>query len=185
DTDEYNVWKEIGYWRDLMEIKMNVDENPVSARIVKSSHGEMELSVNGKTYACELRSMEENILEMSVDGDGLEFFISRDKMGRGFVSLNGHIFTVVRYDVLPKEDYLGTHEMGGSNGGIVSPMPGKVIKINVKDGAEVKKGDILMVVEAMKMENNILSPKDGKIEKVNVKTGEMVDGSRELVVMGE
>jgi biotin carboxyl carrier protein len=40
-----------------------------------------------------------------------------------------------------------------------------------------------MVVEAMKMENNIVAPKDGKVEAVNVKTGEMVDGSKELLVI--
>jgi len=62
-------------------------------------------------------------------------------------------------------------------------MPGKVIKINIKEGREVKKGDNIMIVEAMKMENNILCPKDGKIEKVNVKIGDMVDGSMELVTL--
>jgi acetyl-CoA carboxylase biotin carboxylase subunit len=181
NTEQYNVWKEIGYWRDLIEIKMNVDEIPVSVRILKDGHGKMDMVVHDKAYQCELRSMEENILEMAVNGHVMEFFISRDKMGRGFVSTAGHIFIVVRYDVLPREDYFGTHEMGGKDGEIVSPMPGKIIKINVKAGVEVKKGDILMVVEAMKMENSILSPRDGKIEKVNVKTGEMVDGSKELV----
>ena len=78
----------------------------------------------------------------------------------------------------------GTLEGSGkADGEIVSPMPGKVIKINVSDGQEVKKGDVLMVVEAMKMENNIVSPKDASIEKVNVAVGEMVDGSKELVLL--
>ncbi len=62
-------------------------------------------------------------------------------------------------------------------------MPGKVVKINVKEGQKVKKGDLLLVVEAMKMENNIISPKEGKIDKINVKTGEMVNGSKELLVL--
>jgi propionyl-CoA carboxylase alpha chain/3-methylcrotonyl-CoA carboxylase alpha subunit len=53
----------------------------------------------------------------------------------------------------------------------------------VKEGQKVKKGDLLLVVEAMKMENNIISPKEGKIDKINVKTGEMVNGSKELLVV--
>jgi biotin carboxyl carrier protein len=54
----------------------------------------------------------------------------------------------------------------------------------VKEGDEVKKGNVLLIVEAMKMENNIVSPKDAVVEKVNVKAGDMVDGSLELVVLG-
>ncbi|MCD4729110.1 MAG: biotin/lipoyl-binding protein, partial [Bacteroidales bacterium] len=93
-------------------------------------------------------------------------------------------FQVKRHDILVEEDVFGTLDSGGKDGGeIVSPMPGKVIKINVKKGKAVKKGDVLLVVEAMKMENNITAPRDGKVEKVNVKTGDMVDGSLELVIL--
>ena len=60
-------------------------------------------------------------------------------------------------------------------------MPGKVVKVNVTAGSTVKKGDILLVVEAMKMENNITAPKEGLIESIHVKQGEMVDPSTELV----
>ena len=60
-------------------------------------------------------------------------------------------------------------------------MPGQVIKVNVKKGQKVDKGDVLMVVEAMKMENTILAPRKGLVEAVNVKTGSMVDGTTELV----
>ncbi|MCB0822874.1 MAG: acetyl-CoA carboxylase biotin carboxylase subunit [Bacteroidales bacterium] len=183
DDRDYNVWNEIGYWRDLMDIKVNVDDQTMSVRILNDGHGAINFRVTGKEYKTELRSMQENNLELIVDGHSMVFYISRDKLGRGFVSYNGHIFTVARHDVLPSEDYLGTGEIGGKDGEIVSPMPGKVIKINIKNGAKVKKGDVLMIVEAMKMENNILSPRDGKIDKVNVKTGDMVDGSKELVSM--
>jgi len=184
DADDYNVWKEIGYWRDLMDIKLNVDEKQLNARIQKNGHGKIEMLLNENEYMTELRAMEMGILEMTINGHSMVFYISRDKLGRGFVSLSGHIFTIMRHDVLPSEDFLGSMEIGGKDGGeIVSPMPGKVIKINIKDGTKVKKGDVLMIVEAMKMENNILSPKDEKNEKVNVKIGDMVDGSKELVTL--
>ncbi|MBN2174834.1 MAG: acetyl-CoA carboxylase biotin carboxylase subunit [Bacteroidales bacterium] len=184
DTGEYNVWKEIGYWRDLMDIKMNVDEQKFDARIRKNGHGTIEMQLNDNKYMAELRAMESGILEITLNGHSMIFYISRDKLGRGFVSLNGHIFTVIRHDILSKEDFFGLLDHGGREGTeIVSPMPGKVIKINVSEGREVKKGDLLLIVEAMKMENNILSPRDGKIEKVNVKAGDMVDGSKELVTL--
>jgi biotin carboxyl carrier protein len=60
-----------------------------------------------------------------------------------------------------------------------------VVKVNVKAGDAVTKGSVLVIVEAMKMENNIVAPRDGKVEKVNVKAGKMVDGSQPLLVMEE
>jgi biotin carboxyl carrier protein len=60
-------------------------------------------------------------------------------------------------------------------------MPGKVIKINVGEGEEVKRGQTLLIVEAMKMENYITAPSNGVVEKVNVKVGEMVNSSTRLV----
>ena len=58
---------------------------------------------------------------------------------------------------------------------INAPMPGNILKINVKNGQNVKKGDVLLVLEAMKMENEILAPCDGTIASVNVNQGASVD----------
>lgn len=182
DSLEYNVWKEIGYWRDLMDIKLSIDDEDVSVQLIKNKNGNLLFKMSNTTFSSSLRSMEVGALEIVIDGHVMQFHISNDKNGQGFVSYDGHIFKIKRHDILVQEDVFGTHDTGGKDSGeIVSPMPGKVIKINVEKGKEVKKGDVLMVVEAMKMENNITSPKDGTIEKVNVKVGEMVDGSKELV----
>jgi biotin carboxyl carrier protein len=71
--------------------------------------------------------------------------------------------------------------LGESGSNITSPMPGKVIKLAVKAGDEVAKGDLLLVVEAMKMENNIHSPANAKVERVNVAAGDMVDSNATLI----
>jgi len=62
-------------------------------------------------------------------------------------------------------------------------MPGKVIKIAVEEGDSVNSGDLLLVVEAMKMENNIYSHKDAIIESLNISAGDMVDGSKSLILL--
>lgn len=54
---------------------------------------------------------------------------------------------------------------------INAPMPGTIISIKVKEGQIVKAGELLIVLEAMKMENEILSPKDGKVESIKVSEG--------------
>ncbi|PJZ58089.1 acetyl-CoA carboxylase biotin carboxyl carrier protein subunit [Leptospira barantonii] len=66
------------------------------------------------------------------------------------------------------------HLEEGSGGLIKSPMPGKVIRVLVAPGASVKKGTVLAIVEAMKMENNILSPGEGTVDEVLTKEGNMV-----------
>ncbi len=67
---------------------------------------------------------------------------------------------------------------------INSPMPGTILSVNVQNGSAVKKGDVLMVLEAMKMENEIMSPCDGTITSVNVQNGASVETGAVLCVIG-
>ncbi len=63
---------------------------------------------------------------------------------------------------------------------ITAPMPGTILKVNVKNGDTVKAGDILMILEAMKMENEIMAPSDGTVSSVNVTSGASVEGGTVL-----
>ena len=64
---------------------------------------------------------------------------------------------------------------------ISAPMPGKVLKVNTSAGAAVKKGDVLLVFEAMKMENDITAPQDGTVASVNVSVGQSFEPGELLV----
>ena len=66
---------------------------------------------------------------------------------------------------------------------VTAPMPGTILKVNVTQGVAVKKGDILVVLEAMKMENEILAPKDGTVAQVAVSKGATVDTGALLAVI--
>ncbi len=67
---------------------------------------------------------------------------------------------------------------------ISAPMPGTILSVSVKQGDTVKKGQVLMVLEAMKMENEIVSPKDGVIASVSVCAGTSVNTGVALCVIG-
>ena len=71
---------------------------------------------------------------------------------------------------------------GGEN--VNSPMPGTILNVNVQNGASVKKGDVLMILEAMKMENEIMAPCDGTVTSVNVQKGASVETGAVLCVIG-
>ncbi len=72
-----------------------------------------------------------------------------------------------------------------ANGGetVSSPMPGTILSVNVTNGAQVKSGDVLMVLEAMKMENEIIAPCDGTVASVNVSNGASVETGTVLCVI--
>ena len=58
---------------------------------------------------------------------------------------------------------------------VTAPMPGTILAVNVQNGSVVKKGDVLMILEAMKMENEIVSPVDGTVASVNTSKGSAVE----------
>lgn len=66
---------------------------------------------------------------------------------------------------------------------VTSPMPGTILDIKVSQGASVKKGDVLMILEAMKMENEIMCPCDGKVASINTSKGAAVESGSLLCVI--
>ena len=66
---------------------------------------------------------------------------------------------------------------------IKAPMPGTIIKVNAKPGDAVKRGDVLCVLEAMKMENDIMAPDDGTVASVAVNAGQTVQTDAVLVTL--
>ena len=72
----------------------------------------------------------------------------------------------------------------GAGEAVTAPMPGNILKVNVTQGQAVKEGEVLCVLEAMKMENEILAPKAGSVTQVLVSKGSTVDTGAALVVIG-
>ena len=66
---------------------------------------------------------------------------------------------------------------------VTSPMPGTILDIKISQGASVKKGDVLMILEAMKMENEIMCPCDGKVASINTSKGAAVESGSLLCVI--
>ncbi len=66
------------------------------------------------------------------------------------------------------------------NVAVTAPMPGKILAVKAKEGDSVKAGDVLLVLEAMKMENDIVAPQDGVVASINVKVGDSVESGSKL-----
>ncbi|MCC3868775.1 biotin/lipoyl-binding protein [Terrisporobacter mayombei] len=72
----------------------------------------------------------------------------------------------------------------GGSGSVLAPMPGTISNVNVSVGQSVSKGDILLILEAMKMENEILAPSDGTVKEVKATKGSSVSSGDLLVTIG-
>ena len=83
-----------------------------------------------------------------------------------------------------KEEQMNSASLATSGKCIRAPMPGAVVKINCREGEMVRKGDVLIILEAMKMENEIHSPIDGFIKEICVKEG-MTVSSEEVMAIFE
>ena len=101
---------------------------------------------------------------------------------------NGYEFVddanVVSLSVCDERDtWLGAGAGDGGSGRVTVAMPGRVISVLVEEGQTVQKGDRLVVIEAMKMENDVNAPRDGVVTAINVEAGGQVESGQTLVTL--
>ncbi|SDX36168.1 biotin carboxyl carrier protein [Lutibacter oricola] len=130
-------------------------------------------------YQLDLLKLSDN--EFHVIKDGRSFNVKIDESDfynrKYVIKVNKSTYTV---DISNQLDQLIT-EMGFSLGSskkandVKAPMPGMILSVNVKEGQEVKEGETLLILEAMKMENSIPAPKDGIIKSINIKSNGTVE----------
>ena len=141
-----------------------------------------KFNINGNSYQAEIVSVEENIAQ--VDINGTVYQVELDKAIKSSKTPK-----LVRGNAVPSTDShpstAKTSSPSAPKGGgtIKSPLPGVVLNVMVKPGDSVKIGQRLMILEAMKMENNILSNANGKITGILVNKGDSVLEGAELVTV--
>ena len=180
-----NVWQEIGYWRNIMKVPFIFEGEEKEITINNIDKNIYDVTLDNKDFTLCLKEIKENHIRFRLGNNFHKNYVSFNKSGEGFVSYKGFVYNVKRLDVHYETDDIssGLGEDGDNN--LSAPIPGKVIKVNVKPNDKVKRGTILVVVEAMKMENNIVASADAVVEKVMVKEGDMVDANVKLVFLNE
>ena len=117
-------------------------------------------------------------VEIDIDGQRSQYTL--DKIGEEW--LVHSTFCDFEFKELPRYPISSSDDFGG---GLVAPMPGAILSIDIKPGDTVKKGDVLVILEAMKMEHRITAPRDGIVGSVQTEVGEQVENEQLLVTLEE
>jgi acetyl-CoA carboxylase biotin carboxylase subunit len=177
-----NIWETIGYWRDLMSVRMRFEEQELPVGIPRITAGNVSFEILGKMHQASVITCKDHRIEFTTGHHNYVAWISEDAENNAYMTLGGHIFSLKRHDILTESVTASMYESAGHDSNhVTSPMPGKVIKILAKAGDEVNKGDALLIIEAMKMENMIVSPRDAVVKLVNVSVDDRVESSKALI----
>jgi len=178
-----NIWQQIGYWRNRMEIGFLSGEATKNARFEIKSNKLYFLSLDGKDYTVQFYKCQNNQIDFLINGQQHSAYVSFNEKGQAYVSSDGKLYLMKRLDMLDMSEDHVSHSAGDGISNLFSPMPGKVIKVNVKAGDQVNRGTVMLVVEAMKMENNLTAEEEAVVEQVGVKVGDMVDTDKQLIFL--
>lgn len=161
-------------------------------------------TLGGKTSVVRITEIRKSVYRVVVDGN--EFMVDGRRTGRRNYSLlidnrsfevdvdvtedeyrvllDGRLYRIDMAD--ERRMRVGGNQSGFQASGrqeIKVPMPGKVVAVLTQEGERVEKGQGLVIIEAMKMENEVRSPGEGEVKEIRVKTGESVEAGQVLVVV--
>ncbi|MDO4771461.1 biotin/lipoyl-containing protein [Porphyromonas sp.] len=144
-------------------------------------------TINGIKYRVEINSIENNVAEVSVNGSTYKVELDKEQEVKQIskpapVSRPAAKAPAAKPAAAPAPEPAAAPAGGGV--AVVSPLPGVIIGIHCKVGDEVKRGQRILILEAMKMENDIKADRDGTITSVAVSQGDNVQEGATLVTIG-
>ena len=142
-------------------------------------------SIDGKVFEADMLEYKEGKFHIlrNHQSYSAEILAINNKEKTVVLKVNNHLYTVVmkdKYDDLLRELGIDLADSIKVND-IKAPMPGMVLRVLVSDGQPINKGDAILVLEAMKMENILKSPSDGIVKKIHVAKGDKVEKNQVMV----
>ncbi len=162
-----------------MEFEFSVEDQAYKLEL-DHKDGKYLVKLGDRQYVVDSQVISENGLSLIVDGKAYMVFIAENQEEK-YVSVQGEQFCIE--EVKADSGARSLAESAAPKGvpTIASPMPGKVVRILVAEGDSVEKGQGLVIVEAMKMENEIRSASAGMVKRINFKEGDLVDAAVPII----
>ena len=162
-----------------MKYITTIGEKQFLVEIIDDKH----VSVDGKVYEVDFESVSgQPVYSLIVDGKSHESYVAPGEQDWQ-VLLRGRLYPVSVEDERERRLRAAAGSGVAETGEFLlkSPMPGLVVAIPIEEGQEVKKGQVLLILESMKMQNELKSPRDGIVHRIKVKTGETVEQKQTLL----
>jgi len=167
-----------------MKLRATIHEVEVSVE-VRREGGKVFANVDGREYELEAHASLSGVTLLTSDGQVFDCRVEGEPTsGRAldvFVGADQYTVTLTDPKRLRGAGAISAHADGAAR--IVAPMPGKVVRVLVAEGATVEAGAGIIVVEAMKMQNEMKAPKAGTVVTLNVEVGTTVNGGDVLAVI--
>lgn len=170
--------------------KLDNEEHAIMVEDCDDNPHIFKVDLEGRTYHIDAHTMPSEIVSVLIDNKSYDLDLEKtnphDSLdGRLGVRVRGRVIYLEMLDERRKKmkDAQMTRFSESGIVRIASPMPGKVLRVMVSQGQSVKEGDGLVVIEAMKMENELRAPRDGIIKEIVANPGESVDGSALLLTI--
>ncbi len=162
-----------------MKYITTIDDKQYTVDVINERH----VSVNGKIIEVDFHTVSgQPVYSMISNGKSYEAYVyPEDKDWQ--VLLHGRLYQATVEDEREQRIRLAAGA-GTAQGGefhLKAPMPGLVVAIPVEEGQAVKKGEVLVILESMKMQNELKSPRDGVVQRIKVQPGESVDQRASLL----
>ena len=162
-----------------MKYITTIEDKQFVVEIIDEKH----VSVDGKIYEIDFESVSgQPVYSLIVDGRSHEAYIYQGEQDWQ-VLLRGRLYTVMAEDEREKRLRAaaggGVAETGEFH--LRAPMPGLVVAVPVAEGQEVKKGQVILILESMKMQNELKAPRDGTIGRIRIRPGESVEQKQTLL----
>jgi len=179
----HSPWHSIGYWRQVTRLNFTMGGKNQAIKILSRKQNMLRFWYRDNEYVLSEVREEGGELSFLLDGAYRRVSYAQLATGEEVIEYQGLKVIFKRRDALPEQAaILGASDGQKHNGNmIVSPMYGKIVKINVKENDAISKGDILLVLDSMKIENNLLAPRKARIARIMIKPGDQVELNRPLI----
>lgn len=164
-----------------MSYEVNINGEDRKIEILSREGSRMKVQIGEKTYDLDLTEVEPGVYSVLHEGKNFNFELVRRRSKKYVVDAAGKKLNVEIVDA--ESRYVRSRKGGEAEDAayISTPMPGQVVKILVEEGQEVKGGETVIIVSAMKMESEYKVVKDRVIKEILVKEGDNIDGDQPLI----
>ncbi len=178
------TWRQLGFWRLLPAANLKVNGQEVNTRFQYHTPDHLSIDCNGEQINYRLLERGENHMRIDVDGS-IQTMYYLPVNGEVIFQHEGVTSTVSPVRYLGKDTLRELNENPVLEGEtiVTSPMHGTIVKVVAKKGDHINKGDTLLILESMKMENKIISSAKAYVTRVDVKEGDMVADNTPLVYL--